>query len=144
MGNKLFSKSDAKETSAPDDLRTSSYNWRGDIISVHVQAKNTGDAPASIYYRPQNSAQTNWKTVTLEAQESYRFILTKSHPSEIGLEIAWDPSIQSNLYEVFDRAHFPTVSIDEGIAEDDRVALPKFEGKQFPDKIKSKLAKALS
>jgi pyruvate formate lyase activating enzyme len=144
LENKLALKPDTINTLTPDGLKTSSYNWRGDIISVHVQAKNTGDTPATIYYRPQNNDQTNWKTVTLEAQESYRFILTKSQPSEIGLEIAWASSIQSNLFEVFDRAHFPTVPIDEGIAEDDRVALPKFEGKQFPDRIKSKLAKALS
>ncbi len=144
LGNKLPFKPNTINSLPNADLKVSFYNWRGDIISVHIQAKNTGHTPASIYYRPQNNDQTNWKTVTLEAQESYRFILTKSQTTEIGLEIAWDSSIQSNLFEVFDRAHFPTVPIDEGVAEDDQVALPKFEGKQFPDRIKSELAKSLS
>jgi hypothetical protein len=44
------------------------------------------------------------------------------------------------LFEVFDRAHFPTISIEEGVSENDRTALPKFEGKQIPDKLKLSLA----
>ena len=69
--------------------------------------------------------------MTLQPGESYRFILAKASPDEIGPEIALPAVMTSNLHEVFDRAHFPTVSLEEAQAANDVTPLPMFEGKQM-------------
>ncbi|MBT5470201.1 MAG: AmmeMemoRadiSam system radical SAM enzyme [Nitrospina sp.] len=129
------------ETTLPDnELVRHTYEWRGDITSIHVQAKNPTNKATSIYYRKQSDASELWKEIPLAAEESFRFILAKPNAEESGLEIALPDFIVSNLFEVFDRAHFPTISIEEGVSENDRTALPKFEGKQIPEKLKLSLA----
>ena len=140
-----FNAIDLKNKSAvgmqPDkEFRRHDYEWRGDIISLHVQAKNPSDQSASIYYRAKNEEADCWKEIAMAPGESYRFILAKADAKDTGLEIALPDFIVSNLFEVFDRAHFPTISIEEGVSENDRTALPKFEGKQIPDKLKLSLA----
>lgn len=108
------------------------FDWHGDIRSLHVQAINTSDQAAPIYHRrrfPMGS-EDSWKVITLQPGESYRFILAKASLEEIGPEIAMPDHIQSNLHEVFDRAHFPTVSIEEASAQDDKTPLPVFPGRQ--------------
>ena len=121
-----------------DDFIRHTYDWRGDITSLHVQAKNPSTQTAVLFYRARN--EETWTEVKMEPGESYRFILAKSKPNETGLEIAIPETMSSNLFEVFDRAHFPTISVEEGVSENDRTALPKFEGKQIPDKLKLSLA----
>jgi len=123
-----------------DELIRHTYDWRGDITSLHVQAKNPSSQTAALFYRARNEELETWTEVTMEPGESYRFILAKSNPNETGLEIAMPDIMTSNLFEVFDRAHFPTISVEEGVSENDRTALPKFEGKQIPDKLKLSLA----
>jgi pyruvate formate lyase activating enzyme len=67
--------------------------------------------------------------------ESWRFISSKAGESEIGLDVALQPSMESNLHEVFDRAHFPTVSIEEANAENDISPLPLFDGNQHRPRL---------
>lgn len=112
-----------------DGLILKSVDWHGDIRSAHVQVRNTSDQPANVYHRRRhlNEQRDPWTIVTLNSGESYRFILAKSYPDEIGPEVAMPPIVQSNLSEVFDRAHFPTLSIEEvGIASRDIAPLPIF------------------
>ncbi len=123
-----------------DEFIRHTYEWRGDITSVHVQVKNPSSQTAALYYRAGKEELYLWTEVMMQPGESYRFILAKSNPNEIGLEIAMPETMTSNLFEVFDRAHFPTISVEEGVSENDRTALPKFEGKQIPDKLKLSLA----
>ena len=39
--------------------------------------------------------------------------------------------VATNLHEVFDRAHFPTVSVEEAVCSDDVSPLPVFPGQQL-------------
>jgi pyruvate formate lyase activating enzyme len=123
-----------------DEFIRHTYEWRGDITSIHVQVKNPSSQTAALYYRAGKEEPDLWTEVMMQPGESYRFILAKSNPNETGLEIAMPETMTSNLFEVFDRAHFPTISVEEGVSENDRTALPKFEGKQIPDKLKLSLA----
>jgi len=136
-------KESAKNTLAElpaKDLIRHAYEWRGDISSLHVQVKNPTDQTATIYYRAQKKKKGPWTEVLMGPGESYRFILAKWDTNETGQEIALPEFITSNLFEVFDRAHFPTISIEEDVSDNDRTALPKFEGKQIPEKLKLSLA----
>ena len=126
--------------SPSDEFIRHTYDWRGDITSIHVQVKNPSSQSASLYYRTRKEDSGDWAEVIMAPEESYRFILAKSNSNETGLEIALPEYMHSNLYEVFDRAHFPTISIEDGVSENDRTALPTFEGKQIPEKLKHSLA----
>jgi pyruvate formate lyase activating enzyme len=73
-----------------------------------------------------------WRRLVLAPGESYRLSIVKAHPDDRGAEIAMAPPVVSQLLEVFDRAHFPTVSIETARQESDRSPLPFFTGQQVP------------
>ena len=97
-------------------------------MSVHIQVKNNAEQKTKIYHRRrnQNGNDDLWTVIFLIPGESFRLILSKSSNEEIGLEIAMPQGLPNNLHEVFDRAHFPTVSIEEGMAQNDQTPLPIF------------------
>jgi pyruvate formate lyase activating enzyme len=74
---------------------------------------------------------SDWSEVRLIPGESYRFIVAKAYKDETGCEIACPSTVASNLHEVFDRAHFPTLTVDEAHAETDIAPLPVYPGKQM-------------
>ena len=108
------------------DIRT--FDWHGDIVSLHIQLKNNTEQKINIYHRRRNGNgnSNSWSIISLIPNESFRMILSKSSDGEIGPEVAMPQGIISNLHEVFDRAHFPTISIEEGVAQSDRTPLPAF------------------
>lgn len=107
------------------------FTWHGDIRSLHVQAQNRSGAAEAIFSRRLSTkGPSAWVRVPLEASESYRFIVAKASSDELGCEVACPPAVSSNLHEVFDRAHFPTVSIEQGKAQTDISPLPMYPGRQ--------------
>ena len=106
-----------------------SFAWHGDIRSLHVVAANDANQPVEIYHRRtyQDARSEPWRVVPLEPGQSFRFSLAKGHADEVGPVVAFPPSVRTNLHEVFDRAHFPTVSVEQAMAPDDRVPLPIFQ-----------------
>lgn len=114
----------------PDDgLVQKEFNWHGDINSLHVQVENPASEADEVYYRgrSQDGMIEPWKIVPVNGGESYRFIIAKSTESETGAEIALPASFKSNLFEIFDRAHFPTVPLEEESAGSDVSPLPIFQ-----------------
>ena len=112
-----------------EGLTVKRVEWHGDIRSAHVQARNTGSQRAEIYHRRRHDdgVERSWSIVSLEPGDSYRFILAKGAGDEIGPEVAMPSTVESNLHEVFDRAHFPTLSIEEiGVATRDIAPLPLY------------------
>lgn len=110
-----------------EGMQVRSFDWHGDIRSLHAQVLNTGSEPATVYHRRRTTGmERSWQALPLQAGESYRWILAKAEPDELGPEIALPIGVESNLHEVFDRAHFPTVSIEQGLSENDITPLPDF------------------
>lgn len=107
------------------------FFWHGDIRSLHAQVRNDAPAPASVFHRRiLQDGTSQWSEITLAPAESFRFIVAKAYVDEIGAEIGCPANVSSNLHEVFDRAHFPTVSIDTGAAASDVSPLPLYPGRQ--------------
>jgi pyruvate formate lyase activating enzyme len=104
-----------------------SFEWHGDIRSLHAQILNPTEAPISVYQRRRHiSGNGEWQVIEIAPGESFRFIVAKSQTDEIGPQIALPHGIQSNLHEVFDRAHFPTIAVEDESAADDVTPLPRF------------------
>jgi pyruvate formate lyase activating enzyme len=112
------------------------FFWHGDIRSLHAQVRNTSSSTSSVFQRRilQNGT-SDWSELPLIADESYRFIVAKAYEDEVGCEIGCPPEIESNLHEVFDRAHFPTVAIEEAHASTDISPLPMYPGRQVPVRL---------
>ena len=116
---------------SPEALEVRPYAWRGAISSVHVEVRNLTDRPLPVYYRRRRTDGLcwPWERLTFAPGESYRFLVAKSDPGESGLDVAVHRDLRSNLHEAFDRAHFPTVALEEAVAPDDTTPLPRFTGR---------------
>jgi pyruvate formate lyase activating enzyme len=117
--------------------QVSHFDWHGDIRSLHVQARNDSAQDGFVYWRRRygDNRREAWRYISLKPNESYRFILAKSNAEDVGPEIALSQGVQIAQHEVFDRAHFPTVAVEDvGTAVNDRSPLPLFAGNQVsPD-----------
>ncbi len=100
------------------------HRWRGDVSAAHVQVRNGVEHTGTVLHRRVPSDDTRWTVLTLAPGEGHRFLLAKSFPGETGIELIVSPGIDMRLHEVFDRAHFPTVSTEDGTASTDRSPLP--------------------
>lgn len=121
-----------------EELESRSFDWHGDIRSLHAQLLNPTREPISFYHRRRydSGQRSDWRSVRLQAGESYRFIIAKGASSEIGAELRFPRTTISNLHEVFDRAHFPTVSIEAaGAAPTDVFPLPLYPGVQLEAEV---------
>jgi pyruvate formate lyase activating enzyme len=106
------------------------FRWHGDINALHVEVNNPTDAPGFLSHRRLNRIEESrfQRDVPLGANESFRFILSKAHSSETGVELLIPARWLVKLYEVYDRAHFPTVDVDTGQADQDCTPLPFYTG----------------
>ena len=135
-------------TAALDDERIPRrrLQWHGDIRSAHVQLKNAREDPVVVHERRwlENGTHESWRSIALDPGESFRFIVAKASADELGFEVAIPEGVQSNLHEVFDRAHFPTLSIEEAPVSTDVSPLPLFPGRPASvPLLKTKLTTAL-
>lgn len=119
------------EPPASEKLHHAMFEWHGDVRALHVQVKNENDAPIRIYTRRfgDPAVAPSWEVTTLQAGESYRYINAKCTPAELGVEVAIPvDGVRSTLHEVFDRAHFPTVSVEAGTLNADVTPMPAYKG----------------
>jgi pyruvate formate lyase activating enzyme len=118
------------EVPAPGrNTSTKSFDWHGDVRSLHVQARNTSARPAELFVsrRLADGSRSRWQVVQLAPSESFRFIVSQSTQGELGCEVAITEGLSTNLHEVFDRAHFPTVAVENvGLTVSDRNPLPLY------------------
>jgi pyruvate formate lyase activating enzyme len=128
---------------APEDTLRRVFEWHGDVRSLHVQVKNLGDNATEVCDRRLSSGgrTSAWRVTTLHPRESYRFIVAKSSPDETGCEVSLPNGVESNLHEVFDRAHFPTVAIDDaGVCGGDVSPLPFFHTNRVGGHLQASVA----
>ena len=106
-----------------------SFDWHGDIRSLHIQLQNPTDGEKAVWHRRRlaGGGADAWETVPLRAGESWRFIISKSSIDDIGPEVIVPPEIKTNIHEVFDRAHFPTVTIEDAPGVDDVTPFPLYQ-----------------
>lgn len=113
----------------PSGMVEKSFTWHGDVRSLHVQVQNPTASPARVYVRRLWGDVAPYRVVVLAPGESYRFIVAQSRPEEVGCEVRLPAEVRSNLHEVFDRAHFPTVAIEQaGTSRSDVSPLPMYRG----------------
>ncbi|MFE7527517.1 AmmeMemoRadiSam system radical SAM enzyme [Kitasatospora sp. NPDC057542] len=112
-----------------EGLDLARFDWHGDVRALHVQVRNTSDAPVRAYHRRYGdpAAEQSWQVIDLAPQESFRYIAAKSTAGEVGVQVAVPSQCTSSLHQVFDRAHFPTVEASAGTLNEDVSPLPLFQ-----------------
>lgn len=107
------------------------FEWHGDVRSLHVHLVNPTDQWLSGWYRSRRAsgAAGGWNEVKMKPGESWRFIIAKSALDDIGPEIVVSEEMTTNLHEVFDRAHFPTVRIEDAPFGGDVTPFPMYQGR---------------
>ena len=99
------------------DTPVREVRWRGDVRSAHVEAWTTADQPGQVWHRPLGATSGGWARVDLARGERFRFLIAQGAPGQTGAEIATTAGVTTNLHEVYDRAHFPTVPLDAASKE---------------------------
>jgi pyruvate formate lyase activating enzyme len=108
------------------------FEWRGDVASMHVEAYNSSEAPLELCYaqrRSDGDRPTKKASYSVAPGESFRFIVSMADRDEKFVDLNYDSALRVRLYEVFDRAHFPTVDVDTLQTPSEQTPLPLFKGK---------------
>lgn len=112
------------------DIIKREYFWRGDIRSLHLELENTESQPRSIVVEPivpgEKHADARVRNIVIGPGSRHRVLVAKSSAEEIGITIALPRSTNTVLYDVFDRAHFPTVDTTAGTLNADISPLPQW------------------
>lgn len=110
-------------------LQRREFLWHGDIRSLHIEVHNLHDTTERAFCKRLHGANGFAKPqeVRLRGSDSFRFIVSKGDPEETGIEVLFPEGLEVKMFEVYDRAHYPTVDIDTAQASSDAVPLPLFE-----------------
>jgi len=98
-----------------NDMPQKSFNWYGDVKACHVElVNNTGQTQNAFQWRLGRGGERIGPIQRhVDPHSSYRFILSKSTLDETGVIIQAPGDVRIKVFEVLDRAHYPTVEIDE-------------------------------
>ncbi|PFW88941.1 AmmeMemoRadiSam system radical SAM enzyme [Bacillus pseudomycoides] len=105
-----------------ESISTKEFNYHGDVKACHVEINNLSDKNSAVIYRRRTSDGSTLGqpiSVPVKAGASYRFIISKGFPEEVGIDIEYLNSTMVRVYEVFDRAHYPTedISVTQGLSD---------------------------
>ncbi|MBW4704660.1 MULTISPECIES: AmmeMemoRadiSam system radical SAM enzyme [unclassified Micromonospora] len=97
------------------DLHHIEHEWRGDVKAVHVELSSEASAAHEVTVRVLGGAShgREVKRVPILPGSQYRFIACKSASDDRGVSVQLPPGVHANLYEVYDRAHFPISTVLE-------------------------------
>ncbi|MDQ0492830.1 hypothetical protein [Paenibacillus brasilensis] len=86
--------------------------WTSDFFLLHVQANNlTGEGGMLEIVRDmQNGRKSKGHEKLRHGADSHRFIISRSHPSEVKVSIEYPSHLVLEVYKVDDRAYYPTES----------------------------------
>jgi hypothetical protein len=88
------------------ELHEQSHAWDGDVLSLHVEARNTADSPRRLQVDRVGGGGVS-EVVPLAPGESHRFVVSRSSRSETAVKVRSEPGLETRLFHLLDRAHFP-------------------------------------
>lgn len=95
-------------------MKTFVYDWSGDIYLLHVQIDLLNISESSIKLTRifiDGSEKIEDKKIL---EKSHRFIISRTHPNEIKVRIEYGNIDKLTIYEIDDRAYYPTTTFFEG------------------------------
>lgn len=93
-------------------MKNFSHIWENDIFLLHIQLNNnSGKNTKAILTRKYNNRNANNEQEVINVDKdikSHRFIVSRTHPEEIGFEIEYSDDIVLQAFKIYDRAYYPT------------------------------------
>jgi pyruvate formate lyase activating enzyme len=100
------------------------HRFRGAVQSIHIE--QALESPVHYQFIDEHGQPVGERATS----SCKRFMISKAYPTAVGVDVMHVPGIVPRVYEVFDRAHFPTVDLATARAETDRRPLPHCEKAQ--------------
>lgn len=113
------------------DENTKEHFWRGEIQAIHIDIKNPGLKETMLSWRHINGSLSKSDSLVIPPDRSVRVLVSKASEEESGVIINYADTCEVGIYEVFDRAHLPTVSVSEASSNSDMIPMPFFNEAEF-------------
>ena len=85
------------------------YSWDDDIFLLHIQLNNKGQSEYKICIkRKYEGGKSKKELMKVTKNESFRFIISRTHPKEQKFLLEFPKSITIEVYKIDDRAYYPT------------------------------------
>ncbi|MCU7725981.1 AmmeMemoRadiSam system radical SAM enzyme [Actinoplanes sp. KI2] len=113
-----------------DRIKERQQLWRGDVKAAHVEIDNHDDVARMVRVVVDGGGHDGEviREVPIMAKSRFRVIVCKSFGDDRGVRVLAPEGVEVTCYEVFDRAHFPTLPAETAVTESDSVPLPLFVG----------------
>lgn len=98
-------------------MKTFTYEWTGECYILHLEFNNTGpdrDYPVTVLHRFSGAEPQMEKVPVKKGLTSFRFMVSRSHPRETGLMVEYPQDVQLEVFQLDDRAYYPTQSFFVG------------------------------
>jgi len=110
------------ELGGQDKVITRKFTYHGDVKACHIETHNPTDKLTSVIYRriADDGSELGEPTVVpVKPNSDYRFIISKGFKEEVGIAIEHHDFVTARIFEVFDRAHYPTddYSVTQGLSD---------------------------
>jgi pyruvate formate lyase activating enzyme len=88
------------------ELSEQSHAWEGDVLSLHVEIRNAAEVPRRMQVE-RLGGERKAEVVLVKPHESHRFVVSRSSRDEHGVRLRSEPGLETRLFHLLDRAHFP-------------------------------------
>lgn len=92
-------------------MKTFTHSWDEDIFLLHIQLnteQNSIKNTIKLIRSFKNSEKQQEEIMIDNDSSSYRFIVSRSHPNELGMSILYSSEITLTAFKIDDRAYYPT------------------------------------
>ncbi len=93
-------------------MKNFTYQWCENLFLIHIQLNNKLKAQDEVkLLRFFDGKTTKTEVISIKStMDSYRFIVSRSHPQEKGFSIEYNDEMILDAFKIDDRAYYPTES----------------------------------
>ncbi len=91
-------------------MKSYKYQWTSQYYLLHLQFNNPSRIPfeAVISREFSNGAHKTETETAKDGMDSHRILVSRSHPKEINFTVEYPGSVELEIYQLDDRAYYPT------------------------------------
>lgn len=94
-------------------MKKFAYTWTDECYILHLEFNNKGadrDYSVGVVHRFSGAEPQREEVPVKKGQPSFRFMVSRSHPREEGLEVEYPQEVTLEVFQLDDRAYYPTQS----------------------------------
>lgn len=97
-------------------MKSYRYKWTPEFYLLHLQFNNPSRLPfeAVITRNFTGGAARRESEPSKDGMDSHRILVSRSHPKEVDFVVEYPASIEMEIYELDDRAYYPTKPVYKG------------------------------